>query len=98
MRAVDTNVLVRILTRDDPRQVEAAEAFIETGAWVSTVVLVETLWTLASTYRQDSSGIEFAVDMLLNHDRLLLQDSDAVAAALDHFRGTRRSVSRIVWF
>ena len=87
MRAVDTNVLVRILTRDDPRQVEAAEAFIETGAWVSTVVLVETLWTLASTYRQDSSGIEFAVDMLLNHDRLLLQDSDAVAAALDHFRG-----------
>ncbi len=39
MRAVDTNVLVRLLTRDDPKQLAAAEAFVKPGAWVSRLVL-----------------------------------------------------------
>jgi len=34
MRVVDTNVLVRLLTRDDPRQVAIAEAFVASGVWV----------------------------------------------------------------
>ena len=44
MHAIDTNVLVRLLVRDDPRQLDAAEKFIVKGAWISHVVLVETLW------------------------------------------------------
>jgi len=40
MRAVDTNVLVRILTRDDPEQTAAADAFVQSGAWVSVLALV----------------------------------------------------------
>jgi len=35
MRAVDTNVLVRLMTRDDPRHVAITEAFVAGGAWVS---------------------------------------------------------------
>ena len=46
MHAVDTNVLVRLLVRDDARQATAAEAFVAKGAWVSTLVLAETLWVL----------------------------------------------------
>ena len=42
MRAVHTNVLVRLLARDNPRQVVAAEAFVKAGAWVSLLVLMET--------------------------------------------------------
>lgn len=38
MRAVDTNVVVRLLTRDDPRQTARAEAFVSKGAWVSHIV------------------------------------------------------------
>lgn len=34
MRAVDTNILVRLITRDDARQVAVAEAFVARGAWV----------------------------------------------------------------
>jgi predicted nucleic acid-binding protein len=34
MRAVDTNVLVRLIARDDSRQAASAEAFIQPGAWV----------------------------------------------------------------
>lgn len=42
MRAVDTNVLVRLITRDDKKQVESAEEFVSKGAWVSHLVLAET--------------------------------------------------------
>ena len=35
MRAVDANVLVRLLTRDDAKQTAAADAFVSRGAWVS---------------------------------------------------------------
>ena len=44
MRAVDTNVLIRLVTRDDPKQVLAAEAFVAKGVWVSHLVLVEAVW------------------------------------------------------
>ena len=86
MRAVDTNVLVRLIARDDPAQAAAAEAFVAPGAWVSQIALVEALWVLGSVYEMTSRQIAEAVDMLLNHRDLTLQDSDAVGAALNQFR------------
>jgi predicted nucleic-acid-binding protein len=87
VRAVDTNVLVRLLTRDDSRQVAAAEEFVERGAWVSHLVLAEATWVLMSVYGRGPHDIATAVEMLLNHQHLTLQDPDAVAAAVEHFRG-----------
>jgi predicted nucleic-acid-binding protein len=86
MRAVDTNVLVRLLTRDDEEQTAAAEAFVASGAWISHVVLVETLWVLESVYDVDAGGRAKAVEMLLNHRELSLEDADVVEHALGHFR------------
>ena len=86
MRAVDTNVLVRLVTRDDTRQVAAAERFVERGAWVSHLVLAEATWVLTSVYERGPGDIATAVDMLLNHQHLTLQDPDAVAAAVEQFR------------
>jgi len=86
VRAVDTNVLVRLISRDDVAQVAAAEAFVAPGAWVPQIALVEAIWVLASIYAMKSRQIADAVEMLLNHKDLTLQDSDAVAAALGHFR------------
>lgn len=86
MRAVDTNVLVRLVTRDDTRQLAAAENFVEPGAWVSHLVLAEATWVLTSVYERGPREIATAVDMLLNHKHLTLQDADAVAAAVEHFR------------
>ena len=86
MRAVDTNVLVRLVTRDDPKQVAAAEAFVAHGAWVSHVVLVEAVWVLMSVYELEAPAVATAVDMLLNHRDLTLQDAESVAAALDQYR------------
>ena len=86
MRAVDTNVLVRLLTRDDARQVAAAEKFVERGAWVSHLVLAEATCVLTSVYDRAPSEIATAVEMLLNHTHLSVQDPDTVAEAVDHFR------------
>jgi predicted nucleic-acid-binding protein len=86
MRAVDTNVLVRLLTRDDARQVAAAEAFVSAGAWVPHLALAEAGWVLASVYGRDAEDIASAVEMLLNHQHLTVQDADAVAAAVAQFR------------
>ena len=86
MRSVDTNVLVRLVTRDDARQVAAAEAFVSRGAWVPHLVLAEATWVLASVYERDPGDIATAVEMLLNHQDLTLQDSDAVTAAVVRFR------------
>jgi predicted nucleic-acid-binding protein len=86
MRAVDTNVLVRLVTRDDARQTSAAEKFVAGGAWVSHLVLVETSWVLATVYEIAPVGLATAVEMLLNHNDLTVQDSDVVAAALEQYR------------
>lgn len=86
MRAVDTNVLVRLVTRDDEKQVTAAESFVAKGAWVSHVVLVETIWVLESVYGLNPDSLAQAVEMLLSHQQLTIQDGDVVDAALEHFR------------
>jgi predicted nucleic-acid-binding protein len=89
MRAIDTNVLVRLLTRDDTEQVNAAEAFVSRGAWVSHLVLAETLWILESVYELGPERLAVAIDMLLQHQSIALDDADVVAAALAHFRNQR---------
>jgi predicted nucleic-acid-binding protein len=86
MRAVDTNVLVGLITRDDPDQVAAAEAFVAKGAWISHLVLSEATWVLAAVYDLGAPEIGRAIEMLLNHKDLALQESDVVSAALEHFR------------
>jgi len=86
MHAVDTNLLVRLVVRDDADQVNAAEAFVAKGAWVSHLVLAETLWVLDAVYKRSPAQIANAIDRLLNHKELTLQDSDVVALALDRFR------------
>ena len=86
MRAIDTNVLVRLIARDDSKQAAAAEDFVKKGAWVSHLALTEATWVLSAVYERDAAGIANSVEMLLNHQALTIQDSEVVAAALDHFR------------
>src|SRR5205814_1195669 len=86
MRAVDTNVLVRLATRDDARQVAVAEAFVRRGAWVSHLVLVEATWVLSAVYGLGSAEIATAIEMLLGHEHLTLQDPETVTAALERYR------------
>jgi predicted nucleic-acid-binding protein len=86
MRAVDTNLLVRLLVLDEPGQAEAAERFVAPGAWVSHLVLAETLWVLEAVYGSSPRQLANALDLLLDHQSLTIQDADVVRAVLVHFR------------
>ena len=55
MRSVDTNVLVRLITRDDARQAASADAFVGKGAWVSVLALAEAMWVLDAVYERDAA-------------------------------------------
>jgi predicted nucleic-acid-binding protein len=86
MRAVDTNVLVRLVTGDDSKQTAAAENFVSSGAWVSHLVLAETIWVLATVYDRDPPALAQTVEFLLKHRDLTVQDAEVVVAALVHYR------------
>ncbi|HYA16391.1 MAG TPA: type II toxin-antitoxin system VapC family toxin [Bryobacteraceae bacterium] len=96
MRAIDTNVVVRLIIRDNPAQSASAEAFIENGAWLSLLALAETVWVLGFSYQMDAAAQAEAIGMLLKHRSIVLQDAEAVEAALRSFR-SRPSVGFSDW-
>ena len=86
MLSLDTNVLVRLLARDDAKQAAAADAAVAKGAWVSQLVLAEAVGVLDAVYGRTPRQLIAALDLLLAHENLVLQDADAVAAALAQLR------------
>ena len=87
MAAADTNVLVRLIVRDDEVQTARADAFIARGGiWISHVVLVETIWVLRSIYRFDHAQLVTVVQMLLDLGNIIIDDAEVVAAALEQYR------------
>jgi predicted nucleic-acid-binding protein len=86
--AIDTNVIVRVVTRDDPAQVEAALAVLRSGdLWVSKTVLLETEWVLRYTYRLSREAIAETLEKLLGLRSLKVEDRGTVLQALAWFRG-----------
>jgi predicted nucleic-acid-binding protein len=87
MIAVDTNVVVRFLVRDDAKQAaRAAELIRGNEIWVSKTVLLETEWVLRSLYRFSPQSLAEALRALAGLERVFLEDETAVAKALEWFR------------
>jgi predicted nucleic-acid-binding protein len=88
MIGVDTNVLVRYLTRDDQAQYERARRLIDSGlskgepALVSLLVLMETEWVLRSRYELLKSQIVAAFSALLDTADLAFEDEPSVERAI----------------
>ncbi len=93
MIGLDTNVLVRLLTNDDPAQAEAAQRLLETQAgrdapaFVDRVALVELVWVLQRRYGYDRDAIADAVVALLRTPALRLEDAARVIDAVRIYRG-----------
>lgn len=84
MRVVDTNVVVRILVDDDPVQVERAQALLaQGGVLILKTVLLESEWVLRSIYRLGRRRIASVLRGLLGLPGVTVEDSAAVARALD---------------
>ena len=92
MWAVDTNVLVRALTGDDPQQSPAAEAFFRAHApvWVSHAVLMETVWVLDSVYDCGKLELVKALTRILDNRMLALEEPNVVRTALALYRSRGR--------
>ena len=83
MIAVDTNVLVRLLTGDNPGQAAAARAAFALGpVWVSKTVLLETAWVLRSLYGFEEDAIRGAFLKLFGLSNVQVEDSAAVSKAV----------------
>ena len=83
MTAVDTNVLVRLLTEDDRKQATAARSLFASGpVWIAKTVLLETGWVLRSLYGFNEEAIRGAFTKLLGLPHVHAEDERAVAAAL----------------
>src|SRR2546430_10491530 len=83
MIAVDTNVVVRLLTGDNPKQAAAARSLFASGPiWVAKTVLLETGWVLRSLYGFEESAIRDALTKLLGLKNVHAEDAPSVAAAL----------------
>jgi predicted nucleic-acid-binding protein len=83
MIAVDTNVLVRLLTGDDREQAAAARSlFAAQQIWIAKTVLLETGWVLSRLYGFEESVIREAFTKLLGLRNVQVEDEPSVAAAL----------------
>lgn len=82
MVAADTNVLVRLIAQDDVGQTRTAKQFVQSGVWVSHVVLAETIWVLRSSYGADRAEQMRAVEMLMGTAPVTFEDAAVVASAL----------------
>lgn len=99
MIALDTNVLVRYLTRDDPAQHAKAAALIEAGVerderfLVSTAVLCELVWVLESAYKYARAEIAGVMESILATAQFEIERPDDARHALDDFRRTKADFS-----
>ena len=88
MFAINTNVLLRYLLRDDETQAEWARHVIVDGerVLITDVVLVETVWTLAGRrYRASQSDLIDLVNNLLQDANLRFEDDEVAWCALQAF-------------
>ena len=84
MTAVDTNVVVRILTADDQDQTAASRALFAAGPiWIAKTVLLETGWVLRSAFGLKEPQVCAAIRSLLGLENVVAEDEEAVEAALD---------------
>jgi predicted nucleic-acid-binding protein len=64
---------------------------VKPGAWVSLLVLQETLWVLGRAYELDRKQQVLVLEMLLDHESMVLESPDVVHAALARFRSSSRA-------
>ena len=89
MIGLDTNILVRYIVRDDPRQTKAATQLIESRCTsedpglVASIVLCELVWVLDCAYGYDRAAISAVIRRLLTVEELQTEASDLAWSALN---------------
>ena len=83
MKAIDTNILVRFLVRDDAQQARRARKLIEVGGIsIPKTVLLETEWALRYTYEFDRVAVNQALGKICGLPQIVVEDASTVIQAL----------------
>lgn len=87
MIGLDTNVIVRYVMQDDPKQSPKATKLVESltvedPGFVSFIALIEFVWVLGSCYDLSREQVDQAVEALLRTKELIVDRADLVAQAL----------------
>lgn len=83
MLAIDTNIVVRFLTGDDPHQAAKARALIEDrDVFVSTTVLLESEWVLRGAYGRNKVDVLGALTAFAGLPRVTIENPARAASAL----------------
>lgn len=90
MTGLDTNVLVRYIMQDDPRQSPKATRLIESldsnsPGFITVVSIVELYWVLTSCYGLGSHDVKRAIEGLLRATQIVVERADQVMRALRAF-------------
>ena len=99
MIGLDTNVVVRYLTQDDPKQSPIATRFLESTltteepGFISLVVLAEVLWVLVSLYFVDRAGVAEVLTGLLTTEQLRVESAELVWRAKRRYEGSKADFS-----
>jgi predicted nucleic-acid-binding protein len=100
VRGLDTNVLVRLITEDNPDQASAVLSLLEEAEtrnerfFVSTIVVCELAWTLRSRpYQFRRAAIAEALSTVLETRLLEIQDRDLIQQAISEYKGGRADFS-----
>jgi predicted nucleic-acid-binding protein len=86
MKAIDTNVVIRIVTADDPVQTPIARALVPGNVFISHTILMETEWVLRSFYRWDRTQIAETIHDLLDLEGVHVLHEAGLFWALDRYR------------
>ena len=101
MIALDTNVLVRYLVRDDVQQAESARALLESltaerPAYVCREVVVELVWVLERAYGFPRDRIATLLEELVATEDLIIEAAEDVARAAFDYRAARAGFSDLM--
>ena len=88
MTGLDTNVVLRLLTADDPEMSPRARQLFDTEQlWLPHTVLLETEWVLRSAYQFSPRAIAGSLDKLLRHPNVHSEDRSVARHALTWYEG-----------
>ncbi|HEV3037683.1 MAG TPA: type II toxin-antitoxin system VapC family toxin [Candidatus Angelobacter sp.] len=95
MAAVDTNILVRLLVADDRQQTERATTFLESHRplWISTVVLVESVWVLSTVYGWSKAQILAMLNTSIASRDFAFQSVQSLREALRQYASSKADFS-----
>jgi predicted nucleic-acid-binding protein len=94
LKGLDTNVLLRLVTADDPQQIARARDYLRKQRqhapfWINKIVLCELIWALTASYKFDRQSVVTVILLLLRSEEVALEGKMVVADALYLFRTSK---------